>query len=153
MREEEIFSLTHRQVSAGEITIRGKRNRLRVIPLTRRAKQIIGRQPQFIGSPYVFWHTDGRRWTSPASRFGDIKRRLARKAAHFRPFRFHDMRHLYAVEYLRARRGSLYDLQRLLGHESVKTTEIYLDYLTPALVQAAMYGGGTNRRTEAVVRN
>jgi site-specific recombinase XerD len=41
----------------------------------------------------------------------------------------------------------------LLGHESVKTTEIYLAFLTPEQVKAAMHGGGTNRRTEATVRN
>jgi integrase/recombinase XerD len=59
-----------------------------------------------IGSQYVFWHGDGERWKSPASRFGDIRRRVARKAAHgFRGFRFHDFRHLYAVEYLKAGKG------------------------------------------------
>jgi integrase/recombinase XerD len=153
MREEEIFGLTWRQIGSSEITIYGKRNRLRVIPLTRRARQIIERQARHIKAPFVFYHGDGERWKSPASRFGDIRRRLARKAAHFHGFRFHDLRHLYAVEYLKARRGSLYDLQQLLGHESVKTTEIYLAFLTPEQVKAAMHGGGTNRRTEATVRN
>ena len=47
----------------------------------------------------------------------------------FRRFRFHDLRHLHAVEYLKAG-GSLYDLSKRLGHTSVKTTEIYLDFLT-----------------------
>jgi integrase/recombinase XerD len=153
MREEEIFGLTYRQLGRGEITIYGKRNRLRVIPYSRRAKQIVERQAQFIGSPFVFHQGNGRRWVSPASRFGDIRRRVARKAAQFRGFRFHDLRHLYAVEYLRARKGSLYDLQRLLGHESVKTTEIYLAFLTPEQVKSAMHGGGTKRGTEATVRN
>ena len=103
----------------------------------------------------MFWHSDGRRWTSPSSRFGDIQRRVARKAAHekrdYQPFRFHDLRHLYAVEYLRAGKGSLYDLQKLLGHSSVKTTEIYLEFLTPEQVKAAMHGGGTMVDTEATV--
>ena len=47
----------------------------------------------------------------------------------FRRFRFHDLRHLHAVEYLKVG-GSLYDLSKRLGHTSVKTTEIYLDFLT-----------------------
>ena len=151
MREEEIFGLTHRQIGTNEITIYGKRNRLRVIPYSRQAKRIVARQAQWIGKPFVFHHSEGERWTSPSSRFGDIRRRVAQKSAQFRSFRFHDLRHLYAVEYLRAKCGSLYDLQRLLGHESVKTTEIYLAFLTPEQVKAAMHGG-TKSGTAATVR-
>jgi integrase/recombinase XerD len=47
-----------------------------------------------------------------------------------RRFRFHDLRHWYAVDYLR-QGGSIYHLQGILGHRSIKTTEIYLDFLTP----------------------
>lgn len=144
MREEEIFGLTHRQVAGNEITITGKRNKLRVIPLSRKARRIIDKQAQRLGSPYVFWHGDGQRWSSPASRFGDIRRRAAKAAQKasqdFSGFRFHDLRHLFAVEYLRAKRGSLYDLQMILGHDSVTTTEIYLDHLTPDQKRAATHG-------------
>ena len=144
MREEEIFGLTHRQVAGSEIIIRGKRNKLRVIPLSRKARKLIDKQPQHIGSPYVFWHSDGQRWASPAARFQAIRRsaeKAAQKAAQeFHRFRFHDLRHLFAVEYLRAKRGSLYDLQMILGHDSVTTTEIYLDHLTPEQKKAAMHG-------------
>jgi integrase/recombinase XerD len=132
-----------------DITIYGKRNRLRVIPYTRRAQKIAERQPRHIKSQFVFYHGEGERWKSPASRFGDIRRRVARKAAQagggFRGFRFHDLRHLYAVEYLKAGRGSLYDLQQLLGHASVKTTEIYLAFLTPEQKKIAMHGVAQKR--------
>lgn len=144
MREEEIFGLTWKQLATDDVPIYGKRNRLRVIPISRKARAIAERQPRHIKSPYVFWHDEGARWTSPASRFGNIRRKVARRAQkaaqEFRGFRFHDLRHLYAVEYLRARRGSLYDLQQLLGHASIKTTEIYLDHLTPEQKMAAMHG-------------
>jgi integrase/recombinase XerD len=144
MREEEIFSLTHRMVQGDQIVIKGKHNRLRVIPLSRKASRIIDKQPQHIGSQFVFWHGEGKRYSSPAARFQAI-RRSAEKAAHkaaqdFHRFRFHDLRHLFAVEYLRAKRGSLYDLQMILGHSSVTTTEIYLDHLTPEQRKAAMHG-------------
>jgi integrase/recombinase XerD len=142
MREDEIFGLTWKQLGS-DITIYGKRNRLRVIPYSRKARNIAERQARHIKSPFVFYHGDGERWKSPASRFGDIRRRVARKAAQrgggFHGFRFHDLRHLYAVEYLKAGKGSLYDLQQLLGHASVKTTEIYLAFLTPEQKKAAMH--------------
>ena len=145
MREDEIFGLTWKQLKTDDVPIVGKRKRLRVIPLSMRARQIAERQPQHIKQPYVFWHgEDGARWTSPASRFGNIRRKVAKKAQkaaqQFRGFRFHDLRHLYAVDYLRKRRGSLYDLQQLLGHSSIKTTEIYLEHLTPEQKSAAMHG-------------
>ncbi len=150
MREEEIFGLTYDQISVkGQtITIYGKGNKLRVIPYTRRARALVERQPVFLGSPFVFWHSDGARWKSPASRFSNIRSRVARKAAQdgrvFNPYRFHDLRHLYAVEYLRNRKGSVYDLKEILGHESVKTTERYLAHLTPEEKKIAMHGVAQN---------
>lgn len=144
MREDEIFGLTRKQVHGDHIVIRGKRNKLRVIPLSRKARRIIEKQPPNIKAPYVFWHTDGARYASPAARFQAIKRsaaKAAQKAAQeFHGFRFHDLRHLFAVEYLRSKRGSIYDLQMILGHDSVTTTEIYLDHLTPDQRKAAMHG-------------
>lgn len=47
------------------------------------------------------------------------------------PWTIHHLRHLYAVRYLK-NGGSIYVLQQLLGHGSIKVTEIYLDHLTPA---------------------
>jgi integrase/recombinase XerD len=144
MREDEIFGLTWKQINTDSVVIYGKRKRLRVIPLSRRARKIAERQARHIKSPYVFYYGDGERWKSPASRFGNVRRSVARKAAQrgeeFTGFRFHDLRHLYAVDYLRAGKGSLYDLQQLLGHASVKTTEIYLAFLTPEQKKAAMHG-------------
>ncbi len=87
-------------------------------------------------------------WVS--SQFGATGRRLAHKSAQqaaqesaqksaqksaqcrhtFVRFRFHDLRHLFAVQYLQ-KGGSIYALQGIMGHTSVKTTEIYLAYLTP----------------------
>jgi integrase/recombinase XerD len=155
MRLSEIFNLKHRDVGHSAITIpRAKHNSLRVIPLSDRAREIIERQPRHIKESWVFWHTDGQRWSSPSSSFRENQKR-AQKAAQkagqeYRHFRFHDLRHLFAVEYLRAKRGSIYDLQRVMGHTSITTTEIYLKYLTPDQVRAAMFGG-TNGGTDAAV--
>jgi integrase len=48
-----------------------------------------------------------------------------------------DLRHLFAVNSLR-KSGNIYDLQAVLGHSSIKTTEIYLDFLDPVTRQRAM---------------
>jgi integrase/recombinase XerD len=47
----------------------------------------------------------------------------------FVPFRFHDLHHKHAVDYLKEGR-SIYDLQKRLGHSYIKQTEEYLQFLT-----------------------
>ena len=154
MREEEIAGLEHSQIDlvGRHATIIGKRNRLRTVSLNRKAIEILKRQPRFLKCPYVFWHLDedadgkpiAQRYRNVASNFADYTTRAERRAEkaglEYRRFRFHDLRHLFAVEYLRLGRGGIYDLQRELGHTSVKTTEIYLAYLTPEQASAAMSG-------------
>jgi integrase len=72
--------------------------------------------------PYVFHH-DGERYHNVASRFAQLC------AAAGQDFRCHDLRHRFAVRYLQKKGGeAIYDLQKQLGHSSIKTTEIYLAY-------------------------
>lgn len=147
MREEEIASLRHEQVDKGRMAIgltHTKGRRAREVPICAEALAIIERQPRFLKSPYVFWRAEGERFKNVAAQFYATVAREARKAAQqgraFRRFRFHDLRHLFAVEYLRERRGSLYELQQILGHSSIKTTEIYLHHLTPEEKRVAIHG-------------
>jgi integrase/recombinase XerD len=49
------------------------------------------------------------------------------------------LRHRHAVDWLKGG-GDIYTLQGRLGHTSIKTTEMYLDYLTPEEVQIAKFG-------------
>jgi integrase/recombinase XerD len=148
MREEEIASLRHSQVDrdrmAASLTYT-KGRRAREVPLSENALEIIDRQPQFLRSPFVFWRGAGERFINVASQFHATVKRAARNAAQpIARFRFHDLRHLFAVEYLRQRKGSLYDLQLILGHASIKTTEQYLDHLTPEEQAAARQGVSQN---------
>lgn len=160
MREEEIASLHHSQIDrdrkAASLT-HTKGRRAREVPLSDRALAIIDRQPQFLRSPFVFWRGEGERFKNVGSQFHATVKRVAHKAAQsgqaLRRFRFHDLRHLFAVEFLRDGRGSIYELQQVLGHASIKTTEGYLDYLTPEEKQAAIHGVAQNaaqdQRSEA----
>jgi integrase/recombinase XerD len=90
--------------------------------------------PVFARKPLLFWHSDGEDYKNFASQFAAIVARTAEWAKanfiDFRPFRFHDLRHYHAVTWLKDGR-SIYDLQNRLGHNSIKTTEMYLRYLTP----------------------
>lgn len=151
MREEEIASLRHDQVDAARMAISltiTKGRRAREVPICKRALAILQSQPRFLKSPYVFWRGQGERFKNVGSQFfatvGRVARKAAQQGAEFRRFRFHDLRHLFAVEYLRDRRGSIYELQQILGHASIKTTEEYLQYLTPEEKQAAIHGVAQN---------
>lgn len=160
-RQNELVSARRNQFSdnARQLTLIGKGRKLRVIDLEGDAYETLRRLPAAIGGAFLFWHGNGKPFRNVASRFagyvGAEHRDAIRKAREigphaepdFRPFRFHDLRHRHAVDYLKAG-GSIYDLQHRLGHASIKTTEIYLAYLTPEEARTAKYG--TKGRTSAL---
>jgi integrase/recombinase XerD len=143
MRQDEIVRLEWSliKLDQDEATLyKTKRKRIRTINFTKEAIAILERQPRSPHSKLVFWHDDGRPYEWVSSRFCAVTRKVAQSDSQFVRFRFHDLRHNFAVRYLRERRGSLYDLQKLLGHSSIKTTEQYLDFLTPSQQRFAKSG-------------
>ncbi len=143
MRQEEVAGLERGQLRGDALDVwRAKSGRPRVVPLDERAAGTIAGTPVALHSRFVFHHAGGR-YRNVASRFRALVRRAAAGATAakrpFRPFRFHDLRHWYAVDYLR-RGGNIYDLAAILGHASVKTTEIYLAHLDVAEQRQAKYG-------------
>ena len=83
----------------------------------------------------IFCARDGKPFTNAA---WDFRRYLAqaRRGREFVHFRFHDLRHLHAVEALRSGMG-IYALSHHLGHGSVAVTEIYLMFLNGEQAQRA----------------
>lgn len=147
MRQEEVASLEHDRIDRSRMVAmvyRAKARRPRAVPLTSAALALIDRQPRYLKCPWVFWHGAGERFSNIASNFGRYRGKAAQKAAQrgeaFTGFRFHDLRHDFAVSFLRDGRGSIYDLQQVLGHSTIKTTEGYLEYLTPDESAAAVTG-------------
>jgi integrase/recombinase XerD len=157
-----------------QLTVVGKRNKLRVIDLVDGGDdfgfEIFARLPVSFETKALFWHRREAKHRSrlgqrPAARYrqisGNFGRLVDQVAAQaqkqdqdFRPFRFHDLRHVHAVNWLKSGR-SIYVLQQRLGHTSIKTTEMYLIYLTPQERQTAMLGrtAGSNSGNAAPVRN
>jgi integrase/recombinase XerD len=141
------------------LTVIGKRNKRRAIDLKPfNGVAVLSKVPAFEGGPWLFWRTAdkrvrndsnrqptfrGDRIEDPGPTFARITQAVAAWAkengVEFRPFRFHDLRHKHAVDWLLAGR-SIYTLQKRLGHTSVKTTEIYLDFLTDEEANVAKFG-------------
>jgi integrase/recombinase XerD len=145
-RQAELVSATCDGVdhSRRQLTVLGKGNKRRVIDLG----PFDGYKPfralrASVGKRAAFSHDGGKPYRNVSSRFSAIVRATAewakRQGIEFTPFRFHDLRHRHAVDWLKSSR-SIYDLQQRLGHRSIKTTELYLDFLTSTERRAVMYG-------------
>ncbi len=156
-REDELARSKRSDIARKQLTvIKGKGNRLRVIDLAPfEGDEFFAGLPAYVGKPHLFWHDAGEPYASFAPTFHKLMDRTeawARKnGVEFQRFKFHDLRHRHAVDWLKSGRD-IYTLQHRLGHSSVKTTEIYLAYLTPEEERAAKAGtaGSTKRSTAEV---
>jgi integrase/recombinase XerD len=148
-RQDELVHATWRgfDAKAKKLEVIGKGNKRRTISLSDAASAHLSAQPVTLGSELIFCREDGEPFAQAASDFTHLRRTVVARAkknkTQFQRFRFHDLRHLFAVEELR-RGVSIYDVQQHLGHTSVKTTEIYLDFLTPEQQAAAKKASAQN---------
>lgn len=141
MRRDEIAKLEWRHVTADTVRLFVTKSGIpRTIPLCPEAANIIHRQPHHKGSPFVFTTQKGGRYVRATEMWREgVKRsqKLAHKAGReLVEMRLHDLRHEFAIRYLE-NGGSLYVLQKLLGHSTIKLTEHYLAFLTPEQAQSA----------------
>lgn len=136
MRENEAVTL-----DAGDIDWSGRQLRL-IRTKTNRPRTLDWQTPGgdagivLIEAPRhgpLFRSADGETYRNFASNFAQLRRRVARDEAAagrpFRGFRVHDLRHGFAIRWLR-NGGNIYELSLHLGHSSVKTTEGYLGYIS-----------------------
>jgi integrase/recombinase XerD len=130
--------------------------------------RLLSNLPASIDTKALFWHRPpkgkqeagepaARPYSQVSSNFRRIvavtTRQAQKQALDFRPFTFHHLRHYHAVQWLKSGR-SIYVLQQRLGHTSVKTTEMYLAYLTAEEKHLVMFGrseAGTKTGTKAAV--
>lgn len=113
-----------------------KNRRPRAVSLSDEALALIPETGEF-----AFPSRDGSPYKQASTNWQEAKAR-ARKSAQqegwrYTPFRLHDLRHIYAIDYL-ANGGNLYDLQRQLGHGTIRQTEEYLQHLSPEEAKMAI---------------
>jgi integrase/recombinase XerD len=117
LRLAEFCSLTREAVDwqAHRVTVVGKGGKKRVVPLTPRVRALLE----------AYFALEDRLRMSRRT-VQEIIRRVARRAGIMKKVTPHILRHTFAVMALR--RGiSLPSLQRLLGHEHLVTTALYLN--------------------------
>ena len=105
---------------------------VRHVPMTERLAQVLKARPKG-DSPYVFHTQNG------GVHSGNILTREFRKLARacgIKGASIHTLRHTFA-SHLVMSGADLYTIQKLLGHSSIKTTEIYA-HLAPDYLKAAM---------------
>jgi integrase len=109
-----------------------KSGRPRTVPMSDGVMSVLDTVPRIAGSSYVFPNPDTKKPFVTIHYTWDT----ARKRAGLRDVRMHDLRHSFASILINSGR-SLYEVQHLLGHTQVKTTERYAHLQQDTLMTAA----------------
>lgn len=117
------------------IIIHGKGDKDRIVPMTNSLRKILMRylkaRKAYINKnflpilPYIMISKTGKQLYKDeiGNIFVDIKRKIGATGARFSP---HTFRHTFATLYLK-NGGNVFSLQKILGHNSLNTTRIYVN--------------------------
>jgi integrase/recombinase XerD len=120
------------------IKVRGKGNKERLLPISIELRKILwvylSKHRFKVPSDYLFPTRHGGKleYHNTLRDLKELCGRLGIEGVRLSP---HGFRHFYATSFMK-RGGDIYRLSRLLGHTSVKTTEIYLRSMGIEMVQA-----------------
>lgn len=133
-RKNEVLTLKWKEVDFKHNCLRlpATKTGERVIPLNEIAKNIILGIPKKEDNPYVFC---GKR---PGQHLVAVQKtwERIRKKAGMPDVRIHDLRHSFASFAINNANLDLIEIQKLLGHKSVKTTERYVHLTDKKLLDA-----------------
>ena len=144
MRRGSLLGLQWKDVDfeRGFITLDGlyaKKKHTSVIPMNSQAREVLEQVPR-TSSPFVF---PGKNDDRPRVDINRFMRRIKAKAglpADFRPL--HSLRHTFASYVASSGKASMYELQKLLTHESPQMTQRYAHLHDEALQRASEAIGG-----------
>ena len=113
-----------------------KSGKARHVPLSDSVLALLAQVPRLDDCPFVFGNPETRR------PFADIffPWNKARQAAGLPDLRIHDLRHTYASLLVNAGR-TLYEVQKLLGHSQIRTTQRYAHLAPETLLDATNSAG------------
>jgi integrase len=130
------------------MVVESKNGLPRAVMLSEAALAVLSAQAK--KNEFVFPTRDGATYKQASTNWQEAKKSAQKTAQkdgwRYTPFRLHDLRHIYAIDYL-VNGGNLYWLQRQLGHSTIRQTEEYLDYLTPEEVEQVKKQAGTETGT------
>lgn len=130
LRRHEVVTLVWPNInlSLGSMTFLGKGDKEAVIPLNSAALEILRKRPRKPNNQRVFWEIEN--FEAFATGFKRLRKRTGLGG------NIHQLRKTFACHFM-MNGGSIYDLQKLLRHESLDTLNVYVtlspDYLKSAV--------------------
>lgn len=122
--EDQAIHVRRNWTNGSEETPKG--NEERVAPMPREAAQVLARlatRDEYTGDGDLVFcgkrggHLNGDKLSARYTK--------ARDAAGLRPLTFHELRHTFASRVAKSGRADVYQLARWMGHQDIKTTQIY----------------------------
>lgn len=118
------------------VKVRGKGNKERLLPISIEMRKVLWSylsKHRFKVGDHLFPTRDGRKlgYHNTLRDLKELCSKLGIEGVRLSP---HGFRHYYSVNFI-SRGGDIYRLSKVLGHTSVKTTEIYLQSMGVEMVQ------------------
>jgi integrase len=143
LRSNELFGLQWSQIDFArqviDTTTKTKSGRARPVPLSQRARTILGTVPRRLDTPYVLVNPD------TGTRYWQLSKGLeaARRRSGIAALCWHDLRRTAGCRWLQRDRKSMAEVSGLLGHSSVTVTEKRYAFLDLEAVARTLSGTGT----------